>query len=289
MALPLYAAAALVLAVRLVVRRRWRTPTTAVLVLALAGLGVHAWWFAPQVSGANPPAAAGAEPLVVMTANVAQGDGDVDRAGPAGQRGGRRPAGRAGDHRGRPRRHGPRRPGRPVRRTRAGEPGLRQRRRHGVRPHRARRGRAHRHRHDGWIVSVGRPDVVATHPQAPTLPELWRSDHAALLDAVRANDRRPRRRRLQRDRRPRADAGARGRGLPRRGGAGEPGLAADLAVERPGRRRSASRCRAWPRSTTSWSGRGWPPSACTPGRSPAATTGRWSPRSRRSSGGRRGT
>jgi endonuclease/exonuclease/phosphatase family metal-dependent hydrolase len=42
--------------------------------------------------------------------------------------------------------------------------------------------------HDGWIVPWGDLTVVATHPQAPTVPDLWRGDHAALLDAVREHD-----------------------------------------------------------------------------------------------------
>lgn len=183
----LYAAVVLVLGVRLVVRRRWRTPGTGVLVLALAGLGVHAWWFAPQVSGANPPAAEGAERVVVMTANVSQGDGDaielvrlaseedvdllvvqeiteadladMDRAGLAD-----------------------------LFPHRAGDPG------YGSDAvmvfARTELGEAERTEtwHDGWIVPWGDLTVVATHPQAPTVPELWHSDHAALLDAVRAND-----------------------------------------------------------------------------------------------------
>jgi endonuclease/exonuclease/phosphatase family metal-dependent hydrolase len=42
--------------------------------------------------------------------------------------------------------------------------------------------------HDGWVVSMGDLVLVATHPQAPTEPDLWRSDHAALLDAVQARE-----------------------------------------------------------------------------------------------------
>ncbi|HYF74233.1 MAG TPA: endonuclease/exonuclease/phosphatase family protein, partial [Nocardioides sp.] len=42
--------------------------------------------------------------------------------------------------------------------------------------------------HDGWVVPMGDLVVVATHPQAPTEPDIWRADHAALLDAVREHD-----------------------------------------------------------------------------------------------------
>lgn len=187
LAIVLYAAAALLLVVRMVVRRRWRSVATGLLVLAVAGCGLHAWWFAPLVTGANPPPAAGAEPLVVMTANVSQGEGDaielvrlaseedvdllvvqeiteadladMDRAGltdllPY----------RAGD------------PGSGsdavmvFARTELGEPERTDT------------------WHDGWIVAWGDLTVVATHPQAPTVPDLWRSDHDALLAAVRERD-----------------------------------------------------------------------------------------------------
>jgi endonuclease/exonuclease/phosphatase (EEP) superfamily protein YafD len=76
LAILLYAGAVIALGARLAVRRRWRSVTAGALVLALAGLAVHAWWYTPQVTGSNPPAADGAEPLVVMTANVAAGKGD---------------------------------------------------------------------------------------------------------------------------------------------------------------------------------------------------------------------
>lgn len=44
--------------------------------LAVVGLGLHAWWFSPQVLGANPPAAEGVETITVMTANLLAGKGD---------------------------------------------------------------------------------------------------------------------------------------------------------------------------------------------------------------------
>lgn len=187
----LYAGALVVAAGRLLVRRRWRTPTSAALgvvsALAGAGLVLHCWWFAPLVTGANPPPASGAEPLTVMTANIAQGDGDpfelvrlasdegvellvveeVTLADLADME-------RAGlsdllpYHTGEPRSGG-----------------------HGTMVFSATElGRAERTAtwHDGWVVSMGDLVVVATHPQAPTEPDLWRSDHAALLDAVRRHD-----------------------------------------------------------------------------------------------------
>lgn len=76
LALPLYAVGVLLALVRLVVLRRWRTAALAVAVVSLAGLVLHGWWYAPQVSGANPPAADGATPLVVMTANLRLGEAD---------------------------------------------------------------------------------------------------------------------------------------------------------------------------------------------------------------------
>ena len=58
-------------------RRRGRSgPGLVTAVVALAGLGLHGWWFAPLVTGANPPAADGAPTLTVMTANLTRGEGD---------------------------------------------------------------------------------------------------------------------------------------------------------------------------------------------------------------------
>lgn len=76
LAIVLYAAALLVVLVPLLVRRRWRSAALPVALVCVAGLVVHAWWYAPQVTGANPPAAAGAAPLVVMTANLLKGEAD---------------------------------------------------------------------------------------------------------------------------------------------------------------------------------------------------------------------
>jgi endonuclease/exonuclease/phosphatase family metal-dependent hydrolase len=42
-------------------------------VLALAGLGAHAWWFSPQLLGGNPAPADGAERITVMNANLYEG------------------------------------------------------------------------------------------------------------------------------------------------------------------------------------------------------------------------
>jgi endonuclease/exonuclease/phosphatase family metal-dependent hydrolase len=46
-------------------------------VLALAGLVVHAWWFAPQVLGDVPEPADGAERITVMNANLFEGRADA--------------------------------------------------------------------------------------------------------------------------------------------------------------------------------------------------------------------
>jgi endonuclease/exonuclease/phosphatase family metal-dependent hydrolase len=45
----------------------------AVAVLALVLLGLHVWWFAPQVVGDNPAPAAGAQRITVMNANLYEG------------------------------------------------------------------------------------------------------------------------------------------------------------------------------------------------------------------------
>lgn len=75
---PLAAApyAVLVLLAGLVAWRGRDATAVAVALVAVVGLGLHGWWFAPLVSGANPPAAAEAETLTVMTANMHLGDAD---------------------------------------------------------------------------------------------------------------------------------------------------------------------------------------------------------------------
>jgi endonuclease/exonuclease/phosphatase family metal-dependent hydrolase len=42
-------------------------------VLALVGLGIHAWWFAPQVVGDNPGPSDDADRITVMNANLYEG------------------------------------------------------------------------------------------------------------------------------------------------------------------------------------------------------------------------
>ena len=76
LALLLYAVVLLVALIRLAVVRRWRGAALPVALVAVVGLVLHGWWYAPQVSGANPPAADGATPLVVMTANLRLGEAD---------------------------------------------------------------------------------------------------------------------------------------------------------------------------------------------------------------------
>ncbi|GAB6983736.1 endonuclease/exonuclease/phosphatase family protein [Nocardioides pyridinolyticus] len=187
LALPLYAAAALLLALRLAVRRRWRTPAAAVLVLALAGVGVHAWWCAPQVTGANPPAAEGAEPVVVMTANVSAGRGDpievvrmasedgvdllvvqeITEADLADME-------RAGLDDLLPYRVGaPGYGGDEIMVFASTELGQ------GV-PLDLRRG--------GWVVAMGDLTVVAAHPWAPTDPAIWSDDLAKVRAAAAEHD-----------------------------------------------------------------------------------------------------
>ena len=49
---------------------RWHLATA---VLAVLLLGLHVWWFAPQVVGSDPAAAEGAPRIVVMNANLYEG------------------------------------------------------------------------------------------------------------------------------------------------------------------------------------------------------------------------
>ncbi len=76
-----YGAALVVVLIRFAFARRWATGIAAAAVAL--GLALHLAWFAPMVSGANPPPRQGAEPLRVMVANLYAGrtDGlDVVRA-----------------------------------------------------------------------------------------------------------------------------------------------------------------------------------------------------------------
>ncbi|HEU5038562.1 MAG TPA: endonuclease/exonuclease/phosphatase family protein [Nocardioides sp.] len=185
LAIVLYGAAVVLLGVRLLrVRRRWTWVAGGV---ALAGLVLHCWWFAPLVTGANPPPADGADPLVVMAANIAQGDGDaielvriageehvdllvveeitaadladMERSGIADLL--------------------PYRVGEP----RSGSDGV-------MVFSRTELGPAERTDtwHEGWVVTRDDLTVVATHPQAPTLPDVWSDDHAVLLETVRDHE-----------------------------------------------------------------------------------------------------
>lgn len=187
-AIVLYATALVLLVARLALRR-WRAgaggagATAVAAALALAGLCLHAWWFAPQVVGADPPPGAGAEPVTVMTANLLKGEADgaevvreateehvdllvVEEVTPAELA----DMDRAGlddllPHRvGEPRSYGD---GTMV-------------------FSRAVLGAAHRvpTLHDGWVVDMGGLTVLAVHPYAPTVADGWVSDHAAVTDAV---------------------------------------------------------------------------------------------------------
>lgn len=61
---------ALVALLVLVPALRGRRGAGVLLVVALVGLGLHAWWLAPLYTGARPSVSAEAERLTVMTANV---------------------------------------------------------------------------------------------------------------------------------------------------------------------------------------------------------------------------
>lgn len=77
--LPLYAAA-LVLLLVLVLRRATRHRLLVVpIAVAVAGLALHAVWFAPLVSGSVPRAAADAPTTGVLTSNLLAGAGDATR------------------------------------------------------------------------------------------------------------------------------------------------------------------------------------------------------------------
>ncbi len=77
LAIPVYAVLVLWLAVGAALRRQRRTAELLATVLAVVLLGVHLWWFAPQVTGDNPAPAAGAPRITVMNANLYEGHGSA--------------------------------------------------------------------------------------------------------------------------------------------------------------------------------------------------------------------
>jgi endonuclease/exonuclease/phosphatase (EEP) superfamily protein YafD len=183
----LYAAALIVLAVRLLVHRRVRSPAAVLAVVAAAGLVVHGWWFAPQVTGANPPPATGADPLVVMSANIAQGTADgIDLVGLADARGVDllvvqeiAPADLADMERAGLTDLLP---------YRAGEPGTNG---NGTMLFaRTELGTAEPlgTGHDGWVVDLGDLTVLGVHPWAPTDVDVWRADLAVVHQAAVDHD-----------------------------------------------------------------------------------------------------
>jgi hypothetical protein len=78
LAMPVYVVLVVWLALGAVLTKgRRREPVTAA-VLAVVLLGVHVWWFAPQVVGSNPAPAEGAQRIVVMNANLYEGRGSAE-------------------------------------------------------------------------------------------------------------------------------------------------------------------------------------------------------------------
>jgi endonuclease/exonuclease/phosphatase (EEP) superfamily protein YafD len=78
LAMPVYVVLVVWLALGAVLTKgRRRQPVTAA-VLAVVLLGLHVWWFAPQVVGSNPAPAEGAQRIVVMNANLYEGRGSAE-------------------------------------------------------------------------------------------------------------------------------------------------------------------------------------------------------------------
>jgi endonuclease/exonuclease/phosphatase family metal-dependent hydrolase len=73
LAMPGYVLLALWLGLGAVLGHRDRTARVVAGAVAVLLLGVHAWWFAPQLIGADPAPAASAERIVVMNANLYEG------------------------------------------------------------------------------------------------------------------------------------------------------------------------------------------------------------------------
>ncbi len=184
----LYLGALVLLVVRLL--RRWsggREVTLVVACVAALGLALHVWWFAPMVSGANPPPADGAPTLRVMTANVYGGAGDgvalveavadenidllVVEEIAASQLAAMESAGID-----------------ELLPHRVGETGdvgqgtmVFSRRPLGEAAHLDTTW-------DGWQTSMGDLTLLAVHPRSPTDPQGWRADHAKILAEAEASD-----------------------------------------------------------------------------------------------------
>jgi endonuclease/exonuclease/phosphatase family metal-dependent hydrolase len=77
LALPVYAVLLVLLAFGAARRHGGRKPRVVAAALALAGLVVHLWWFAPQVTGDNPAPNQGAQRITVMNANLYEGHADA--------------------------------------------------------------------------------------------------------------------------------------------------------------------------------------------------------------------
>jgi hypothetical protein len=188
-AMPLYVAALVALGLR-AARLRGRLPRSPVLpgvLLATTGLTLQLVWFAPMVTGSNPPPAAGAETLRVMTANIYSGAGDavslvqdvsdedvdllvVEEITP-GQLSAMEQAGIDAVL---PRRLGEPEDGGAGTMVFAREP--------------LGHARPLDTRWDGWQLSWHGLTVIAVHPVSLSLPQAWRRDHATILAAAEASE-----------------------------------------------------------------------------------------------------
>jgi endonuclease/exonuclease/phosphatase family metal-dependent hydrolase len=191
-ALPLYALGSLLLLVRLawpgdVARLRW----SAGVLLVAVPLGLHVWWFSPQLTGPNPPPAESAQPLTVFTANLWLGSVDgLDLVAAAADVGADvlvleevTPATLARMEEGGVAEVWPYRVGGAAEGT-AGTMVL----------SRFELGAPTRipTRMDSWAVMLSGPDgpvrLLAVHPWPPTDPVAWEEDHAAVLSAAPGAD-----------------------------------------------------------------------------------------------------
>lgn len=77
LALPIYVVLLVLLAFGAARASGRRRPRVVAAALALAGLLLHAWWFAPQVVGSDPGPAQGAPRITVMNANLYEGRADA--------------------------------------------------------------------------------------------------------------------------------------------------------------------------------------------------------------------
>jgi len=191
MAIPMFAVVLLAVLAGWLLERsvRW-VPRLVVSLLAVLGLGLQLWWYAPQVVGAAPDPAPGAPTLIVMNSNIYANHGDPEQLAAEAERAhvdvlvveevtewavSRMDAAGLADLL--PYRIGTFGDGASGTMVFSDQP----------------LGEPQRldTQFECWLVDVGDLTLLAVHPVAPvtpTSPEQWREEHGVILEAAEAAD-----------------------------------------------------------------------------------------------------